>query len=396
MKLNKHAKRSKWPRIHIAKHRSGQVSYQVDLGFVEGKRKRVNFATRTEAEAFAEQSRIARGNEGMAAFTLKQDVRLDAVKANRILAPHNITILESAKYYEKHVLAYKTAPIVKEVVARYIDDARNRNLRPTTVKDLHSRLTTFAADFGDSRLSDITLDELKEWINDDEWGMRTRINYLTKLSQLYGFALRRPIKWVDANLTELIDRPAVEETKPEIFSVDQAKALLANADKFGFLPYISLGLFAGLRSAEMLRLDSKDISLENRSIKIGADVAKKRAQRNVDILDALFAWLKPLADTLKAGGPIVNQSKFRKNKELLLESAGIEKWPENGLRHSFASYHLAQFNNSDSTAYQMGHRSTELVHRYYKALVSKNEAEKYWNLRPEHPQTGTESPKPAL
>lgn len=394
--MNKHSKRSKWPRIHIAKHRSGQVSFQVDLGFVEGKRKRVNFATKGEAEAYSEQSRIARANEGMEAFTLNQDIRLDAVKANRLLAPHGVTILESAKYYEKHVLAYKTAPTVKEIVQRYLADCKNRNLRPRTIGDLEHRLNSFAADFGESRLSDITLDELKEWVNDEQWGMRTRINYLTKLSQLYGFALRRPIKWVDANLTELIDRPAVEETKPEIFSVQQAKALLDNADKFGFLPYISLGLFAGLRSAEMMRLDSKDISLENRIIKIGADVAKKRAQRNVDVSDALFAWLKPLADTLKKGGPIVDKSKFWKHKELLLEAAGIEKWPENGLRHSFASYHLAHFNNSDSTAYQMGHRSTELVHRYYKALVLKGEAEKYWNLRPEltpkPSQTGTVNP----
>jgi integrase len=396
MKLNKHAKRSKWPRIHIAKHRSGQVSYQVDLGFVEGKRKRVNFATKAEAEGFAEQSRIAKANEGMAAFTLAQDIRLDAFKANRMLAPHGVSILESARYYEKHVLAYKTAPPVKEIVQHYLADCKNRNLRPRTLGDLEQRLNTFATDFGESRLSDITLDELKEWVNDDEWGMRTRINYLTKLSQLYGYALKRPIKWVDANLTELIHRPAVEDTKPEIFTVEQAKNLLANAHQFGLLPYIALGLFAGLRSAEMMRLDSKDILFENQTIKIGADVAKKRAQRHVEMLPALLAWLEPCVKTLRMGGPIADENKFRKNKELLLEAAGIQKWPENGLRHSFASYHLAQFQSSDKTADQMGHRSTEIVHRYYKALVLKTESEKFWNLRPEpmpdNTQTGTVNP----
>src|ERR1039458_7198693 len=176
MKMNKHSKRAKqWPRIFIAKHRSGQVSFQVDLGFVDGKRKRVNFASKGEAEAFADQSRVARANEGMAAFTLTQDIRLDAVKANRLLAPHGVTILESAKYYENHVLAYKTAPTVKEIVQRYIADCKQRNLRPRTIGDLEQRLRTFSADFGDFRLSDITLDELREWLNDEQWGMRTRI-----------------------------------------------------------------------------------------------------------------------------------------------------------------------------------------------------------------------------
>jgi integrase len=379
--MSKTIKRAKqWPPIYTAKHRSGQASFQVDLGIVEGKRKRVNFATKADAETFAELSRVQRANQGMDAFTLPQSVRLDAAKAHGILFPHEVTILEAAKYYEKHVLAYKTAPPVNGIIAAYIADCKQKNLRPRTIGDLEQRLNTFADDFGDSRLSDITLDDLKEWIQDDEWESRTRINYLTKLSQLYGYAMRR--KWVDANLTEMIDRPAVDDTKPEIFTIEQAKALLANSGKFGLRPYIALGLFAGLRSAEMSRLDSKDIILADRTIRIGAHVAKKRAHRNVEMQDVLLAWLGPYADTLKAGGSIVDISQFRKNKDLLLEAAKIEHWPANGLRHSFASYHLARFQNSDATAFQMGHRSTEIVHRFYKSLVSSADAENFWNLFP--------------
>jgi len=378
--MSKPKKAKQWPPIYPAKHRSGQISYQVDVGMVEGKRKRVNFATKQEAQTYAEDCRIARANEGMAAFALPMDVRLDAAKANQILAPHKVTILEAAKHYQKHVLAYKTAPLVNVIVERYIADCENRNLRPRTIGDLKHRLNSFAVDFGNSRFSEITLDELKEWVQDDEWGMRTRINYLTKISQLYGYSLRR--KWVDSNLTEAIDRPAVDDTQPEIFSVEQAELLLTHADEFDLLPYIALGLFAGLRSAEMGRLDGSSIKFDERIISIGADVAKKRAQRNADMQDALLAWLEPCKDKLKKGGPIVDQHKFRQNKELLLEAAGIESWPSNGLRHSFASYHLAKFCNSDNTSYQMGHRSTELVHRFYKALVSKADAEAFWNLRP--------------
>jgi integrase len=381
--MNKSNKHSKWPHIRIAKHRSGQVSYQVDLGFVEGKRKRRNFATKVDAEAFAELSRVLKANEGTSALALPQAVRLDATKANQILAPHGISILEAARHYEKHVLAYKTAPPVKDIVEIYITDCKQRNLRPRTIEDVEDRLRMFSADFGERRLSEVTLDELKEWINDENWEMQTRINYLTKLSQLYRFALRRPVKWVDSNLTELIDRPAVEDTEPKIFTVEQARSLLANADRFELLPYMALGLFAGLRSAELMRLDTKDISFEALNIRIGSDVAKKRAQRHVEIQPALFAWLQHVADRLKKGGAVADKSRFRMNKELLLEAAGIQDWPINGLRHSFASYHLAQFNSSDQTALQMGHRSTELVHRYYKALVMKPEAEKFWNLYPE-------------
>jgi integrase len=378
--MSKTKKSKQWPPIYTVTHRSGQVSHQVDLGIVDGKRKRVNFETKPEAQTYAEQCRVAKANEGMMAFSLPADIRLDAAKASNILVPHGITILEAAKYYQKHVLAYKTAPLVKEIVERYIADATSRNLRPRSIGDLKHRLNTFAADFGESRLSDITPDELKEWVQDDGWKSRNRVNYLTKLSQLYGYSMRR--KWVDTNLTEMIERPTVDETKVEIFTVEQAKLLLSESHRFDLLPYFAIGFFAGVRSAEMLRLNGRDINFDEKIITIGADIAKKRSQRMVDMEDALLAWLEPCKDKLKNGGAIVDQNKFRKNKELLLEAVGITEWPSNGLRHSFGTYHFAMFRNSDETSHQMGN-SADVVHKHYKALVSKAEAEKFWNLRPD-------------
>src|SRR5690349_24810731 len=94
-------KRPKWPRITPIKLPSGNVTYQIDLGIVEGRRKRVNHSTKQEAETFAEQCRIAKANEGTTALALPMDIRLDAAKATQILAPHNVTILEVTKYYQK-------------------------------------------------------------------------------------------------------------------------------------------------------------------------------------------------------------------------------------------------------------------------------------------------------
>jgi len=317
-------KKPQWPPIFIVTHRSGQISYQVDLGLVEGKRKREPFRTKAEAEARAAQARVIRANEGTAAFSLPARVRLDAAKAVQILAPHGVTILESARYYEKHVLAYKDAPLIKEIVERYLRDCEARNLRPRTIGDLRHRLTSFAEDFGNSRLSDITLDELTEWVQDDEWEMRTRINFLTKISQLYGYAIRR--KWVDTNLSASIDRPAVDDAKPEIFTVEQADQLLTHANEFKLLPYIALGFFAGLRSAEMGRLDSRDINFDDKTIRIGSDVAKKRAQRNVDMQDSLLAWLNPCKEKLKKGGPLISAI-FARTKRNCLKKRGFRTGP---------------------------------------------------------------------
>ena len=244
-------------------------------------------------------------------------------------------------------------------------------------------------------MSEITLDDLKEWVEDDdnEWGMRSRINYLTKLSQLYGYALRH--EWVDSNITERITRPTVDETPVEIYTLSEVEKLLTTAQDFDCVPYIAVGLFAGIRFTEMTRLDGRNINFDQKIITVTAQAAKKRSQRIVDMQDALLAWLAPYRERLESGAPIVTD-KFRKSKEFFLEAAGV-KWRPNGLRHSFGSYHYAMFRNDGETAHQMGN-SVVMVHNHYKALVSKADAEKFWALRPksepltEQPTAAVETP----
>jgi len=84
-------------------------------------------------------------------------------------------------------------------------------------------------------------------------------------------------------------------------------------------------------------------------------------------------------------GNIVSASEFRSNMDLLRAAAGIEKWPKNGLRHSFASYHLATHENELLTAKEMGHRDSNIVHKNYKQLILKSQAARFWALRPPLP-----------
>jgi integrase len=126
--------------------------------------------------------------------------------------------------------------------------------------------------------------------------------------------------------------------------------------------------------------------LEDRSIIVGAEVAKKRSRRVVEMADALIAWLKPV---LPIKGAIVDGAGFRENFDRLRTAAKLTDWPHNGLRHSFGSYHLAFHGDAVKTAMQMGHRDSNVVHNHYKALVLKSEAEKFWALSPEPAAPGT-------
>jgi integrase len=287
------------------------------------------------------------------------------------------------------VIAYRNAPPLADIVKRMVEDAERNDRRDRTIGEIRWRLETFAEDFPDRRLSEITVEEIEEWLDEEDWSARSRINYLTKISQLYNYALRH--KWVDANVAERIERPTAEDKEPGIFTIAQAENLLRHAGEHGLLPYISIGLFAGLRSAELMRLDWSAVNLQEKAIVVGAAVAKKRSRRVVEICEALEGWLRLC---VQETGMIVDGAKFKENMDELKTAAGIEEWPHNGLRHSYGSYHLAAFGDQVKTAAQMGHRDSTVIHNHYKALVLKSEAEKYWKLLPKTEEAGQKGKPP--
>jgi hypothetical protein len=51
------------------------------------------------------------------------------------------------------------------------------------------------------------------------------------------------------------------------------------------------------------------------------------------------------------------------------------------MRHTYATYHLAAFNDIGKLSLQMGN-SPQVIHSNYKGLVGKADAERFWSLRP--------------
>jgi len=366
-----------WPPIHELQYDSGKTGWQVAC-MVNGQRIRETYPTKGEAETRAAQIRQQVENEGRAAFTLNADIRTEAVRAVEKLAPHKATITEAVDHYCEHVLKHRHAPTVTQIVKLLVTEAEGNKRRDRTIKDLRMRLEQFAKNFGDRQLASITREELAAWLNDPTLGARSRINYAVKVSQLYNFAIRN--KWAEYNIAASIPRPTAEDAEPEIFTAEQAARLLEHAAEYDLLPYVAIGLFAGLRSAELLRLDWSAVKLAERSIIIGSNVAKKRSRRVVEINDTLAAWLPIFA---KRKGMVVelDQRTLYKRLTELATATGLEKWQDNGLRHSCASYSLASTGDAVRVAYQLGN-SADMIHRHYKALVTRAAAERFWQLRP--------------
>jgi integrase len=164
--------------------------------------------------------------------------------------------------------------------------------------------------------------------------------------------------------------------------------LLSNAPA-KLLPFFAIGAFAGLRSQEIMRLDWGDIRFEQGFIEVAAAKAKTASRRLAPLLPALAAWLLPLR---KTSGNVVG---YTRNDMLSVArtefcKTGIKSgdkfiqftWKPNALRHSYASYRLADIKDAARVALEMGN-SPAMLFRNYRELVSEQQAKEWFSLLPD-------------
>jgi hypothetical protein len=113
-------------------------------------------------------------------------------------------------------------------------------------------------------------------------------------------------------------------------------------------------------------------------IEVKASKSKTASRRLVTIQPNLREWLAPYRTCVGRVCPANLQPKINDDREC----AGLRaEWPQNALRHSFGSYHLARFNDAAKLAFEMGN-SPATIFRHYRQLVKPKDAERYWNIAP--------------
>src|SRR4030095_10319692 len=204
----------------------------------------------------------------------------------------------------------------------------------------------------------------------------TRNHYRQLVVLAFNFAVR--CNYASANPAAGAAKAKVINEAPGILTVNETARLLEAATP-DVLPHLAIGLFAGLRRAELERLDWTEIDFESDLIEVKAAKSKTAQRRFVTIQPNLREWLLPLR---QHKGNVTPQNCFRELFEQARTAAGITEWPDNALRHSFASYHLAHFKNAASTALELGHHDSRITFRHYRELVKPKDAERYWKIKP--------------
>jgi integrase len=152
--------------------------------------------------------------------------------------------------------------------------------------------------------------------------------------------------------------------------------LLMRAAPAALIPVLAIGAFAGLRAAEIARLDWSAVDLGRRIIELRAGQAKTASRRIVPISDNLAAWLSPL----ERQGLVVPEKVVFVKITKLAKSLGLE-WPHNALRHSYISYRIAVVQSAAQVALEAGNSPT-IIFKHYRELVTKESADLWFSILP--------------
>ena len=391
-------------KVRRRRYKSGKIVYQADLGESNGKRVQKSFATRKAAQDHVNKAKSARQKHGERAFALSSVEMADVVLARDKLAKVGATLNEAVDYYLKHAGTVTESITVPELVDRFVRSRENEDCSERYVRQLKVSLLSLARAYPLSAASEITKTEVQKWLRSAGWKPKTRNNYMGDVSAMYGWA--KSEGYAAHNPCAGISKVELPDDEIATLKVDDARALLdAARGNAEMMTYIVLAMFCGIRPAEIERLQTAMINVDEKTVIVAGGTAKTGSRRVVDISDNGIAWLKTITlpeprvcnakywaerwrTFRRACGWAVGSDKSKGQSAAFREAAKVPvtrgPWPADVLRHTFASMHYAAFQNESLLKAQMGHwEDTDTLHRHYRALKTKAEAARFWGLWPE-------------
>ena len=354
---------------------------------VNGKRQRIrrNFPTeagalayKLEIETNALQGDSVRETLRPTILSMKQLAEAESAWQVLMAAGHTdgALVRAAALLHRDHPEAPTASVRVDEAVTefrRWLSTPEVRlKLRPRSIENLRARVGRLSLFLGRHLVNEITPERLEGWFNELKLEPRSQQNYRLVASRFFAWCAERPRRWCLTNPAKEVKIVLPRAKEPVVLNPEQCEKLLraAQAHRGGIaVPYLAIGLFGGLRRAEIERLNPDQINLDDREIRVAASQSKTERSRVVEINDTLLAWLR-WCEARK-----LTRLRVRKEDiETVRRAAGFLEWPDNALRHTAISVRARMTGSFVETAVWAGNSEPVIRRHYWGNMSSKNAA----------------------
>jgi integrase len=276
------------------------------------------------------------------------------------------------------------APSTKEILHDMIEELKDLRRSDRHINGLRRDLAPFAAAFPDLRK--VRYADLVDYDRGLNVGPRRRDNVRNARVQLFRYARRRGV--LDEMRRTIAERIPQIKAGHDIATWTPADArLLLEAVCPCWLPCVAIGLFAGLRTSEILRLDWSAFKWELGVIAVQRKIARKsKVDRLVPIHPNLASWLEPYPKIgpLYPGKFKTSENAYSRELKRIRARTGLPR-KDNANRHSFGSYRLAVTKSYSQVALEMGN-SPEKVRSNYNDPKAESEGAEYFSISRHAPE----------
>jgi|GEM_PF-5324253 len=376
-----------WPKIEFKNGWWLVDSRKMVNGVASGSREKFETKKRAEARAAAILDKTKR--YGVEAGTISASLTHDAITAKEILKPFQTTLTEAARFYATHLAKREySIPLKKALDEWFLFKRSNDKLSKKTITTNEDKAKILEP-LHDKLVFDISPANLQELFNASKLSECTKYNTRRILSEFFLWCKTPGREYIQHNPCEFVE---VSYTPGEvkILNVEQCGTLLETAKKSRwpdeFVPYVAIGLFMGLRpEAELQPLRWEHVHFNTNEIEVYS--TKIKDKRYISITSELS---KLLLQHKKQSGLIVSTVNFRKRWDAIKLLAGFDEsnpWPNDAMRHSFASYWLSMskegvkgFEGGKPRLAEIMENSIRIIDLHYRRAIPKDEAEKFWGL----------------
>lgn len=360
-----------------------------------GKRERRYFKKKTLFDAAAADLRARAEKFGQSSAMISPSAAEDATAALAMLRPWNMSLVEAARIVAGIKQAESDSSELGDAVEAWLAECK-ASLRTKTItgyKYLASRLVAALGE--DTLLTSISRDALIAAIMPPGTPTTSARGYVRAGKTFWRWAANQG--WCDASIVSNLKLPKATNGAAEIelLTTAEAEHLLRTAETHHpeIVAHYALALFAGVRAEEIARLTAKDVSPDG--IELTAEITKKGRRRHITPNATLAAWLvkypfAPIPQLRRIDATTRFHAGYRVRpmagvvvNDTAEEYAARPAWPQNAMRHSHASYAVANGESVDALLFQFGHvGSTAMLREHYVGRASAKAAKQFYQILP--------------